>query len=82
MDPVSDKFKKALANRAGADIQIIERNVGGGILVPSAVRINGTEVAIPAGANIRIGDICDDEAVTVTITMFASRIVIAAEDDL
>lgn len=82
MDPVSDEFKKALTERAGADVEIIERNVGGGILVPSAVRINGTEVVIPAGAKIRIGDICEDEAVTVTITMFARRIVIAAEDDL
>ena len=67
----------------GADIEIIDRFGGeAGVLMPSAVRINGIEVLLPADSKIRIGDICEDEAVTVTITMFARRIVIAPEADL
>ncbi len=66
----------------GADIEIIDRHKGDiGFLAPNAVRINGVEVALHADSKIRIGDISEDEAVTVTITMFARRITIAAEDD-
>jgi hypothetical protein len=68
--------------RRGADIEIIDRGSGDSVLVPSAVRINGVEVALPADSTIRIGDISKDEAVTVTLTMFARRIVTAAEGDL
>lgn len=64
----------------GADIEIIDRHGGGQVLIPSAVRINGVEIPIPSGSSIKIDDITDDEAVTVTITMFARRITIAAED--
>ncbi|MDX2838005.1 hypothetical protein PV377_03125 [Streptomyces ipomoeae] len=67
----------------GAGIEIIDRHRGDiGFLAPSAVRINGVEVLLPADSKIRIGDISEDEAVTVTITMFARRIVIAPEADL
>ncbi|MFC8986028.1 hypothetical protein [Streptomyces sp. NPDC057115] len=67
----------------GADIEIIDRNADGPeVLVPSAVRINGVEVLIPAGAKIRIGEISEDEGVTVTLTMYARRVTIAAEGDL
>ncbi|MFK4801642.1 hypothetical protein ACI3K5_23545 [Streptomyces sp. MPA0124] len=67
----------------GASIEIIDRgSSGSGVLVPSAVRINGVEVPIPSGTKIRVHDVSDDEAVTVTLTMFARRVVIAAEDDL
>ena len=82
MEPVSDKFKKALTERRGADIEIIDPGGGVPILVPSKVRINGTEVLIPAGTKIRVGEISEDEGVTVTITMFARRVVIAADGDL
>jgi hypothetical protein len=67
----------------GADIEIIDRHTGGpDVLVPSKVRINGVEVAIPAGAKIHIGEISEDEGVTVTLTMYARRVTIAAEGDL
>ena len=67
----------------GADIEIIDRHAGdGGFLVASAVRINGVEVSIPGGAKIRVHEITEDEAVVVTLTMFARRVVIAAEGDL
>lgn len=82
MAPVSGKFEKALTERRGADIEIIDQGRGSPVLVPSKVRINGVEVLIPEGARIHIGEITDDEAVTVTLTMFARRVVIAAEDDL
>jgi hypothetical protein len=80
MEPASDK--KAFTERRGADIEIIDPGGDVPVLVPSKVRINGTEVLIPAGTSIRIGEISDDEGVTVTITMYARRIVIAAENDL
>ncbi|CAL9366290.1 hypothetical protein [Streptomyces sp. enrichment culture] len=82
MESVSGKFEKAVTERSGADIEIIDQGSGSPVLVPSKVRINGVEVLIPAGAKIHIGEITDDEAVTVTLTMFARRVVIAAEDDL
>lgn len=67
----------------GADIEIIDRHGGdAGFLIPSALRINGVEIPIPGDAKIRIGDLSADEVVTVTITMFARRVTIAAEHDL
>ncbi|GHC38119.1 hypothetical protein GCM10010348_76770 [Streptomyces anthocyanicus] len=67
----------------GASIEIIDRGSSdSGILVPSAVRINGVEVPIPSGTKIRVHDVSDDEAVTVTLTMLVRRVVIAAEDDV
>lgn len=82
MEPVSDKFKKALTERRGADIEIIDPGGDVPVLIPSKVRINGTEVLIPAGTKIHVGEISEDEGVTVTITMFARRVTIAAEGDL
>jgi len=66
--------------RRGADIEIIDRHNGDQVLIPSAVRINGVEVPIPSGSTIKIHDITDDDAVTVTVTMFARRITIHHED--
>ncbi|OQQ12975.1 hypothetical protein B0675_39855 [Streptomyces sp. M41(2017)] len=78
-----DTSKDEAPQRRGADIEIIDRHEGAApILVPSAVRINGVEIPMPAGTKIRVHDISEDEAVTVTLTLFARRIVIAAEDDL
>lgn len=71
------------APNAGADIEIIDRGgSASGILVPSAVRINGAEIAIPADATIKIHEIRATDVVTVTLTLFARRITIAAEGDL
>lgn len=64
----------------GADIEIIDRSSGDKVLIPSAVRINGVTVPIPSGSTIKIHDITDDDAVTVTVTMFARRITIHHED--
>jgi hypothetical protein len=67
----------------GADIEIIERRINpddrSGFLVPNAVRINGTEVAIPEGARVKVHEINDEECVTVTLTVFASSVTIRAE---
>ncbi|MET8378041.1 hypothetical protein [Streptomyces microflavus] len=65
----------------GADIEIIDRHDGDQILTPSVVRINGVEVPIPSASSIKIDDIRDDEAVLITVTMFARRITIHHEDD-
>ncbi|MFJ9985296.1 hypothetical protein ACIQUD_14910 [Streptomyces globisporus] len=67
--------------RRGADIEIIDRSSGDQILTPSTVRINGVEVPIPSGSSIKIDEIRDDQAVVVTVTMFARRITIHHEDD-
>ncbi|WP_069751583.1 hypothetical protein [Streptomyces sp. EN16] len=66
--------------RRGADIEIIDRSSGDQVLIPSTVRINGVEVPIPSGSSIKIDDMRDDEAVAITITMFARRISIHHED--
>lgn len=52
-----------------ADIEVIDRHSGdSGVLLPSALRVNGVEIPIPSDAKIRIGDLSADEFVTVTIT--------------
>lgn len=67
----------------GADIQIIERRINAddraGALVPNAVRINGTEIAIPEDATIKIHEITNQDFVTVTLTVFARSITIQPE---
>jgi hypothetical protein len=67
----------------GADIEIIERRINpedrDGFLVPNAVRINGTEIAIPEDARIQIHEINCEDVVTVTLTVFASSITIRPE---
>lgn len=66
----------------GADIEIIDplRSIEEpGALVPSIVRINGDEVAIPEDATVRISEISPNEAVTVTLTMFARSLSIRHE---
>lgn len=68
----------------GADIEIIERRKGpidgADVVLPNAVRINGTSVAVPADSLIKVSDITDGELVTVTITVFARSLSIRAED--
>lgn len=64
----------------GADVEIIDRSTGTpGVILPSAVRINGTEILIPSDATIRVSDITEDEPVTVTLTMFARSLSIRHE---
>ncbi|MFM9589892.1 hypothetical protein ACKI1J_14785 [Streptomyces scabiei] len=76
-----DTSKAEAPMRRGADIEIIDHGSGEPVLMPSAVRINGVDIPIPSGTKIRVHDIREDEAVTVTLTMFARRVTIAAEDD-
>jgi hypothetical protein len=68
------------AKPQGADIEIIDRSAGTlGVVLPNAVRINGTEILIPSDATIRVSDIAEDELVTVTLTMFARSLSIRHE---
>ncbi|MGW7327493.1 hypothetical protein ACWGIU_02460 [Streptomyces sp. NPDC054840] len=67
-------------NPQGADIEIIDRSAGTpGVVLPNAVRVNGTEILIPSDATIRVSDIAEDELVTVTLTMFARSLSIRHE---
>lgn len=72
-----------MAELRGADIEIIERRINpddrSGFLVPNAVRINGTEVAIPEDARIQIHEITPEDVVTVTLTVFARSVTIRPE---
>jgi hypothetical protein len=65
----------------GADIEVVERTVteGSGVLVPNGLRINGEDVAVPAGASIQVHDLNDSEPVTVTLTVFARSISVRHE---
>lgn len=79
-ESVGDKFQKAPAERRGADIEIIDRHQGDvPVLVPNAVRVNGVEIPIPADAKIKVHEMSNSEAVTVTLTLFARSITIKAE---
>lgn len=57
---------------------------GGSVIVPDDVRINGQSILIPRDAEIAVHEITSraDELTTVTLTVFARRVVIAAEGDL
>lgn len=71
-----------LRELSGADIEIIERRETPdelGYLAPNSLRINGTEIAVPAGARINIHEITEDELVTVTLTVFARSVSIRPE---
>lgn len=54
----------------------------GGYIKPDEVRINGVAVAMPRGATVFIHDIAEDDVPTVTLTLFARRIVIGHKDDV
>lgn len=69
-----------MAKPQGADVEIIDRSTGTpGVILPNAVRINGTEILIPSDAKIRVGDITEDELVTVTLTVVARSLSIRRE---
>ncbi|MFJ1648026.1 hypothetical protein [Streptomyces sp. NPDC088258] len=73
----------ASTRATGADIEIIDPHQGvSPVLIPSALRINGTDIKMPAAATIRIREIGDGVAVTVTPTMYARRLTITADHDV
>lgn len=73
-----------------AVIEIVERGratdntPGGSVIVPDDVRINGQSLLIPSDYPITVHEITTraDEVAHVTLTLFARRVTIAAEDDL
>lgn len=73
-----------------AVIEIIERDratdntTGGSVIIPDDVRINGQSLLAPDDYPIIVHEITTraDELAHVTLTLFARRITIAAENDL
>lgn len=69
--------------------EIIERGrrtdgtAGGSVVVPDEIRVNGQPLLAERGG-IRVHEmgLCDGDAARVTVTLFARRVVIAAEHDL
>lgn len=87
------KVKKATVKTKSpqaAVIEIVEKGRatddtrGGSVITPDDVRINGQSLLIPRDAEITVHEITSraDELTTVTLTLFARRVVIAAEEDL
>ncbi|MFI8499450.1 hypothetical protein ACIGFK_13275 [Streptomyces sp. NPDC085524] len=71
---------KPVVRAQGADIEIVERSPGSELaIIPNTVRINGTEVHIPADSAIDISEISSDAVVTVTLTMFVRTLSIRHE---
>lgn len=75
----------------GAVIEIIDRRRGttdrsaesaaDTVIVPNEIRINGIPVLIPRDQPVIVHDVTAEDAVMVTITMFARKLVLAAEPD-
>lgn len=73
-----------------AVIEIVERGratdntTGGSVIIPDDVRINGQSLLAPDDHPIIVHELTSrgDEYAHVTLTLFARRITIAAEDDL
>lgn len=91
MEPVNDKMKDALREPRGAVIEIIEKGratsdatVGDSVIAPNDVRINGQSLLASADDPVIVHQVttAGDELVRVTLTLFARRVTIAAEDDL
>lgn len=58
----------------------VDRMTGGGYIKPNEVRINGTPVAVPRDSEIFVSELkSENDAVQVSMTMFARRVVVAAE---
>lgn len=51
-----------------------------GIVVPNQVRINGQEIVIPRDRPITVHDMTADDAVLVTLTVYARRVFVGHED--
>lgn len=78
-----------MTDARGAVIEIVERrkdpddgSVGASIIVPDEVRINGQALLASADHPIKVHEIeiKDRDCVLVTLTLFARRVTIAAED--
>jgi hypothetical protein len=90
MDPVSDAFKKELARPQGAVVEIIEKGratddtVGGSVIAPDEIRLNGQPLLASADDPVVVHQVstAGDELVRVTLTLFARRVIIAADGDL
>lgn len=74
----------------GAVIEIIDRrrnpadgdgSAFGTVIFPNEIRINGVPVLTPRDKPVIVHDVTAEEAVMVTVTMFARRLVLAAEPD-
>lgn len=64
----------------GVDIEIVERSDNSShIVLPNLIRINGTEVLVPSEATIKVGEISENDMVTVTLTMFVRSLTIRHE---
>ncbi|MFB4265300.1 hypothetical protein [Nonomuraea sp. GTA35] len=72
----------------GAVIEIIEKRhsnaslPGGDVIIPNEIRINGQPLLVPADLPVKVHEIevQGHDAVLVTLTVFARRVVIAAEE--
>lgn len=66
-----------------AEIEILDpTHTDGAAVVPGKLRINGVEVMVPAEDPVIIHEIdSGSDAVKVTLTLFASRIVIGGESE-
>lgn len=90
--PASDDRDRAASTEPrGAVIEIVEKGratsdatIGESIITPNDVRINGQSLLASAEDPVVVHEISSsgDELVRVTLTLFARRIVIAAEGDL
>lgn len=86
----SPKSPAKTSGPTAAVIEIVEKGhatadtSGGSVITPNDVRINGQSLFIPRDAEITVHEITSraDELVTVTLTLFARRVVIAAEEDM
>ncbi|MFF0736891.1 hypothetical protein ACFYVK_35420 [Streptomyces chartreusis] len=73
-----------------AVIEIVEKGratdgtLGGSVILPNDIRINGQSLAAPADRPIVVHEISTepDDLVCVTLTLIARRVTIAAEGDL
>lgn len=69
----------------GAIVEIIERrkkpldSLNDSIVVPTTVRVNGAEIALPAGYPIKVHDLSNNDCAMVTLTVFAQRIFVGRE---
>ena len=73
-----------------AVVEIVERSktlddtkVGGDLIVPDDIRINGQSVLCEGGSlKVHEMDLAGTSIVKVTLTLFARRVIIGAENDI
>ena len=61
-----------MKNGQGVDLRVVSSTRG--VHIPRHVFVNGAEVAIPSGAEIRIDGLADHSATTVTLTMYVRNL--------